>query len=125
MIHLDTSFLIRGFVAGTLEHARVRRWLGDRESIGLSSIAWGEFLCGPVPPQVVEEIAEALGEPRPFDGGDATLAAELFNLGGRRRGHFADCMIAACAIRADATLATSNAADFRGFEKHGLVIESP
>lgn len=124
MIHLDTGFLIRGFVAGSLEHGRVRRWLRDREPIGMSSIAWAEFLCGPVPSQVVEDIAEALGEPRPFDGGDATLAAELFNLGGRRRGHFADCMIAAAAIRAGATLATNNIADFKRFEAQGLVIKS-
>ena len=122
MIHLDTSFLIRAFVPATPEDRRLRRWLSAREQVGLSSITWAEFLCGPVTALAVEEAAEALGEPEPFDGAHATLAAELFNVAGRRRGLLADCMIAAVAIRANARLATSNPTDFRPFTTHGLAL---
>ena len=122
MIHLDTSFLIRAFIPATPEDRRLRGWLSARDPIGLSSITWAEFLCGPVTTLVVEEAAEALGEPEAFDGAHATLAAELFNVAGRRRGSLADCMIAAAAIRANARLATSNPADFRPFTTHGLTL---
>jgi predicted nucleic acid-binding protein len=52
--------------------------------------------------------------------GDCAATARLFNLGGRRRGSFTDCMIAAVAIRAGATLATSNGEDFVRFRSAGL-----
>jgi predicted nucleic acid-binding protein len=55
---------------------------------------------------VAEDAAELFGEPVLFDGIDATLAAQLFNAGGRRRGTMIDSMVAAIAIRAGATLAT-------------------
>jgi predicted nucleic acid-binding protein len=122
VIHLDTSFLIRAFIPATVEDRRLRGWLGARESLGISSITWAEFLCGPVTTLVVEEAAEALGEPEPFDGTHATLAAELFNLAGRRRGVLADCMIAAVAIRSNARLATCNPTDFRPFTTRGLTL---
>lgn len=90
----------------------------------MSSVAWAEFLCGPVTDWVAEETAELLGEPIRFDGIDATLAAQLFNATGRRRGTMIDCMIAAIAIRANATLATGNISDFRRFAPLGLTIAS-
>ena len=124
MIHLDTSFLIRAGVPGSGEDRALRRWLRASESIRVSAIVWAEFLCGPVPDFVAEETAELLGEPIAFDGIDATIAAQLFNASGRRRGSTIDCMIAAIAIRANATLATANVADFRRFASYGLTTRS-
>jgi predicted nucleic acid-binding protein len=122
VIHLDTSFLIRGLVSGSPEDRALRRWLRRGDAVGVSAIAWAEFLCGPVSAVAVEEAAELLGAPARFDGLAATVAASLFNASGRRRGTLVDCMIAAVALHADASLATSNAADFRRFEPFGLVL---
>lgn len=122
MIHLDTSFLIRAVLVGSPEDKMLRRWLRASERIRVSSLVWAEFLCGPVSDMVAEETAELLGEPVPFDGLAATLAAQLFNAGGRRRGSMIDCMIAAIALQSDATLATRNIADFRRFASAGLTL---
>lgn len=100
----------------------LRAWLGRRELVRISAIAWAEFLCGPVTPTAMEDAAELLGEPEPLTGVDATVAAQLFNTSGRRRGSLTDCMIAAVAINAGAALATNNVADFRRFTPLGLVI---
>jgi len=124
VIHLDTSFLIRASVSGSAEDRLLRRWLRAGEPIGVSAIVWAEFLCGPVPQWVAEETAELLGEPIAFDGIDATLAAQLFNASGRRRGSMIDCMVAATAIRTSASLATGNVSDFRRFASYGLTIAS-
>jgi predicted nucleic acid-binding protein len=120
VIHLDTSFLIRVFVAGSLEDKSLRRWLRTGETLRISSVVWAEFLCGPVSNTIAEDVAELFGEPVPFDGVDATLAAQLYNLAGRRRGSMIDCMIAAVALRDETKLATGNAADFRRFAQAGL-----
>jgi predicted nucleic acid-binding protein len=59
---------------------------------------------------------------QPFTDEDAVLAAQLFNISGRRRGTFMDCMIAAVAVGIGASLATSNPEDFRRLEPAGLQI---
>ena len=90
--------------------------------MGVSSIAWAEFLCGPVGKPEVDLAARIMPDRQPFAEVDAALAARLFNISGRRRGTFIDCMIAAVALRADASLATTNPDDFRRFERAGLQI---
>lgn len=122
MIHLDTSFLIGALMRGADEDATLRAWIHDGEALGIASLAWAEFLCGPVPPEAVDVAATLLGEPLPFGTEEATLTARLFNESGRRRGSLVDCMIAATAIQNDAALATSNRADFRGLEALGLRV---
>jgi len=64
--------------------------------------------------------ARLIDERAPFTERHADLAAELFNATGRRRGSFADCMIAATALAAGAPIATANVADFERFEPAGL-----
>jgi predicted nucleic acid-binding protein len=122
VIHLDTSFLVRALAAGSPEDGRLRTWLSDGEPLGMSAVAWAEFLCGPVEPSGVELVARVVPDPVPFAEGEAVLAARLFNESGRHRGSLADCMIAATAIRAGAALATENPKDFRRFEPAGLAL---
>ncbi len=113
MIHLDTSFLIRALRPGSPEDARLRGWLRDLEPLGMSALAWAEFLCGPVPAGHVRLAESVIPVRVPVTEEDAVRGAALFNASGRRRGTLLDCLIAASAIRADAGLATANAADFR------------
>lgn len=124
VIQLDTSFLIRSLVEGTAEDRRLREWIRDRTAIGVSALAWTEFLCGPIPLEVISVAGRLLGEPLPYSTAEATLAARLFNESGRRRGSMMDCMIAATALHAGDPIATVNRADFKRFEKFGLVLAS-
>lgn len=124
MIQLDTGFLIRALVAGSPEDQRLRAWLNGEEAIGISCIAWAEFLCGPVEPALMEVAKRFVTVRAVFDEEDARLAAHLFNEAGRRRGSLADCMIAAAAIRAGAPLATTNPSDFQRFRRAGLQLAS-
>ena len=122
MIPLDTSFVIRGLIPGTPEDARLEAWIRAREPLGIAAIAWAEFLCGPVTRSQITHAASVLGEPAVFDRQTAETAALLFDASGRRRGTMVDCFIAATAIRAGASLATVNTADFRRMVGAGLVL---
>ena len=124
MIHLDTSFLIRALVPGSSEGERLERWLRGDLPVRMSSIAWTEFLCGPVDTGSARLAGRVVGESVPFAALDAELAASLFNQSGRRRGMLNDCMIAAAAIRAGAELATSDRVDFEKFRSAGLALAS-
>jgi predicted nucleic acid-binding protein len=120
VIHLDTSFLIRALVRGSAQDELLRAWLRGAEPLGISAVAWAEFLCGPVSPEAVELAQALIGEPAAFASGDAMVAADLFNRSGRRRGSLVDCMVAAAAIGADAGLATANPRDFGRLSALGL-----
>lgn len=114
MIHLDTNFLIAAGQPGSREATHVLAWRSDGTPIAMSAVAWTEFLCGPVTKTAVILAQQLVPEIVPLDRHAAALAAQLFNLGGRRRGTQLDCMIGATAIRAGARLATC---DLRGFER--------
>jgi predicted nucleic acid-binding protein len=122
LIHLDTSFLIRALVRDSGEDRLLREWLQSQTPIAISAISWTEFLSGPAEARHVALAHHVVGEPVAFAGDDANLAARLFNVGGRRRGSLVDCMIAAIALRAGATLATANPVDFRRLEPVGLKV---
>jgi predicted nucleic acid-binding protein len=122
VIQLDTSFVIRAMVSGTGEDRLLRRWLASHRGVTISAIAWTEFRCGPVAGPVVDLVQRIVGEPLPFSAAEAIIAASLFDRTGRRRGSLIDCMVAATAINAGDSLATSNLADFRRFETLGLEL---
>ena len=112
-VHLDTSFLIRALRPGTTEDQMLRALLEASRELAMSSIAWAEFLCGPLNGRQLDIARRITPELIPFTDKDATLTAELFNESGRRRSSLTDCMIAATALRCNARLATANQADFK------------
>ena len=122
MIHLDTSFLIRALALGSPEDRKLRGWIGEGQTLGMSTVAWAELLCGPLKRSEVEWATEIVGQRHDFTPEQAELAARLFNESGRRRGSLIDCMIAATALAAAAPIATANAADFLRFKGFGLTM---
>ena len=85
-------------------------------------MSWAEFLCGPVEDETIELAKHIVAPAESFLVEDAPVAARLFDIGGRRRGSFVDCMIAATAIRVGAELATVNRADFKRLVSGGLKL---
>jgi predicted nucleic acid-binding protein len=122
LIHLDTNFLIDALVPDSEQEAHLVRWLSAGEMLGVSAVAWGEFLCGPLSTTAEELARKLLPDSEDFERDDAEEAARLFNLTGRRSKSYADCCIGAVAIRCGAPLATSNRDDFRPMVPHGLVL---
>jgi predicted nucleic acid-binding protein len=122
VIDLDANFLVDALSPESPEATVVAAWMASGESLGISAVAWGEFLCGPLTAQLEAAARELLPEVRSLEQADAETAAELFNLSGRRSRSFADCCIAACAIGVDARLATSNEDDFKRIVPHGLQL---
>ena len=123
MIHLDANYLVLANQAGSPEDVALRRWLEADQLLSTSSIAWMEFVSGPVATLVIDSIRHTLGgRIVAFSSAEAELAARLYNLAGRRRALRYDCMIAAAAIAAGAELATRNTNDFQLFTRHGLTL---
>jgi len=122
MIHLDTNFLIQISVMGSVAHAQFAAWASGQEIVNVSTIAWAEFLCGPMDLAGEAFARQIFPQPEPFLAADAVLAASLFNQTGRRSRSLADCMIAAVAIRCGAKLASLNAYDFELLVNHGLKL---
>ena len=123
MIHLDTNFLI-GVADKHLpvEQALVG-WLQQGETFATSSVAWAEFLNGPLKPVSVQQMAKLIQDRViPFGRSEAEIASRLFNQTGRRRTSQPDCFIAATAIRSGARLATQNKKHFIPFIASGLLL---
>jgi predicted nucleic acid-binding protein len=125
LVHLDTNFTIRAFTRGTREDALLSDWVVARIEIRICIVAWTELLCGPIRINDSHDATGIIGPPILLAEEDASRAAELFNLGGRRRGSLPDCLVAAVALRAGATLATNNVTDFKRFESAGLKLATP
>jgi predicted nucleic acid-binding protein len=123
VIHLDTNILIFATDPQHRVRAQLQSWLAQGEHLGVSSMAWAEFRCGPVTEALINSWQQLLGAHIvAVDRAVAELAADLFNASGRRSRSLPDCLIAATAIRADARLATLNEQDFAPFLSHGLLL---
>lgn len=48
VICLDTNYLILGLVAGSREGRELSEWIASGERLVTPTLAWCEFLCGPV-----------------------------------------------------------------------------
>ena len=123
MIHLDTNYLIGLAVRGSSPAQNVDQWLAAGEPLAASSLAWTEFLSGPVNADDIALVEAVIGgNVITFEKPMAEFAAQLFNQTGRRRGARFDCLIAATAILANASLATENQKDFTPFVSAGLKL---
>ena len=122
MIHLDTNFLIDALVPGSPQEAQLVAWLEAGETVGISALAWGEFLCGPISVSAEALSRHLFPDAVGLERMDAEKASNLFNRTGRRTKTYADCCIAAVAIRSQAALATSNRSDFTPMVPHGLLL---
>jgi predicted nucleic acid-binding protein len=120
VIDLDANFLVDVFRGDSSSARLLSGWMKHGQLISISSIAWAEFLCGPVEASNAIEARGLIGVIEPFTDADAALAAELFNRTGRRSRSHVDCMIAAHAIRRNTKLATLNLRDFQRFKAFGL-----
>ena len=121
MILLDTNYLIRALVEGTKEADQVDSWLDRGEELCTSSIAWYEFLSGPVDDEGVDLIRMVICDRiLPFVADTAMEAARLYNSAGRIRRLRVDAMVAASATMTRARLATENDAGFKIFTAEGL-----
>jgi len=78
MIHFDTNFLIQAVIAGSAAHEKFRAWVQAREGCNANSIAWAEFLCGPLDAPVEAIVRRIFPNPEPFLSEDAVLSARLF-----------------------------------------------
>ena len=83
MTHLDANFLVASFREGTAEQARLLAWLSAGEPFTVSTVAWAEFLCGPLSSEDEAVAHTLLPAPEPLLPVDAELAARLFNQTGQ------------------------------------------
>jgi predicted nucleic acid-binding protein len=75
MTHLDTGFLIRALVRNSPEDIQLRNWLRSNTQVGMSSIAWAEFLRGPVEKNDIALAGRIVPDRQPFTDEDAAAAA--------------------------------------------------
>ena len=121
MTHLDTNMLVAAAHLNSPSGLMLRSLLQSGEELATSSIAWTEFLSGPVTQHQIQDAVDLIeGRILPFGVFEAVRAANLFNRTGRLRGRRMDCMVAATAICAKAALATENQKDFSRFVSEGL-----
>ena len=122
VIHPDTNFLIDALVPTNKPSSLLTAWIERGEPLGISTVAWEEFLCGPGTEKAVSSSRLILPLVENLTGEDAELAEVLFNKTGRRSKSYADCCNAAVAISRNASLASGNRYDFEPMMAFGLQL---
>jgi predicted nucleic acid-binding protein len=92
MIQLDTNYLIGLLAVPSPFQSQLLGWFNAGEKFAISSIAWSEFLGGPVTQHEIRDAVIILEE-RIIAFGiiEAEIAAKIYNQTGRRRGTRDDC----------------------------------
>lgn len=122
-IHLDTNYLIAYAADASADVvANIEQWILKNREFSCSSMAWAEFLCGPVLAKEIAAMESLLHGVLPVTPELAAAGAHLFRETGRRFRSLPDCIIAASAIASKAHLATLNLSDFQPFLPHGLKL---
>lgn len=122
VICLDTNYLIRCLMPGTMEASRMVAWTKAGTLLVTPAVVWHEFLCGPVSSQQVNTMRAFVRDIISYGESHAAESARIFNAVGRARRLRVDVMIAGTAITLGAPLATNNVADFSIFLEHGLEL---
>ncbi len=124
MILLDSNFLIGLLVSGSAEAGKVETWFMDTE-LCTSSVAWYEFLSGPVDEEGIAVVLSMISDRVfPSTRDQAQEAARLWNSTGRLRRLRLNATIASAAILVNAELATANIEDFQHFVPLGLRLRN-
>ncbi len=122
-IHLDTNYLIEIHVEKSKSRAVLKSLLKEKVEFSISSIAWHEFLCGPLDREQKDNVLDLVqNRIVPLNSEMAEEASELFNLIGRKKGMKADCLIAATCICENSEFLSWNADDFKKFKPFGLML---
>lgn len=114
MIHLDTSALIAALSGPRSQAATLRRFISDRERLGVSAIVLYEWWRGPRTDEELEaqEVLIPARTACHFGIAEAALAATIYRRLNRPRHREIDLAVAACAILQHAALWTLNRRDF-------------
>jgi tRNA(fMet)-specific endonuclease VapC len=119
---LDTNILI--YLSRNDPPAVMERLSKFRKGeIGISSIAWGEYLVGLYKKGITDGQFEQFISVLPFDASAANIFAKLMARYPDRSKGF-DRLIAAHAIAVGVKLVTNNTADFALYLNDGLAIEN-
>lgn len=115
-VHLDADFLVKAVSTSGDERSRLLKIAGDETPIGMSVIAWYEFVRGPRTPEQLA-LASVLVEEDDviaFDSALAQTAGETFRRLGSPRRRANDIAIGTTAAAQGAILWTLNGEDFAG-----------
>jgi predicted nucleic acid-binding protein len=74
MVHLDTNFLIDALIPGSPQETQLAAWLAAGETLGISTLVWGEFLCGPLSPAAEVLVRRLFAHPVALERADAEHA---------------------------------------------------
>ena len=74
-VHLDTNYIVGAVRKGSPQVAQIDAWEMAGVTLAVSTMAWAEFLCGPLTPGEVDVTAGLLGRPLPITAADAAKGA--------------------------------------------------